>query len=311
MNRRLLIATAVIAVIVISCGKGKKPDEGAALPSAVTTIDKGFSSFIAGYTTGVVPANSSLQVVFTPEFAATIDRSRTQGLFTFTPAVKGDAEWADDVTLVFTPSKPLPPGTSFQGTLDLGKLGQAEERFRLFPLSFRTVEKNFTVTVNPVTVDPPDGNTYTLTGTVVTSDYIDGTEVEKYLSARIGRRDENIIWDHENKNIHSFSIEKINREKEERQLTVAWNGTSFGVKTKGEHVITIPASGVFTVTDIRVNAGDSKSIEIFFSDLLDAGSELDGIDHHGTLPSALCQCRGQQAACYPRRKYCRGGSGYR
>ena len=277
MNRRLLIATAVIAVIVISCGKGKKPDEGAALPSAVTTIDKGFSSFIAGYTTGVVPANSSLQVVFTPEFAATIDRSRTQGLFTFTPAVKGDAEWADDVTLVFTPSKPLPPGTSFQGTLDLGKLGQAEERFRLFPLSFRTVEKNFTVTVNPVTVDPPDGNTYTLTGTVVTSDYIDGTEVEKYLTARIGKRDENIIWDHENKNIHSFSIEKINREKEERQLTVAWNGTSFGVKTKGEHVITIPASGVFTVTDIRVNAGDSKSIEIFFSDLLDAGSELDGM----------------------------------
>ena len=113
MNRRLLIATAVtavIAVIVISCGKGKKPDEGAALPSAVTTIDKGFSSFIAGYTTGVVPANSSLQVVFTPEFAATMDRSRTQGLFSFTPAVKGNAEWADDVTLVFTPSKPLPPG---------------------------------------------------------------------------------------------------------------------------------------------------------------------------------------------------------
>ncbi len=29
--------------------------------------------------------------------------------------------------------------------------------------------------------------------------------------------------------------------------------------------------------DIKINAGDSKSLEIFFSDLLDAGSELDGM----------------------------------
>ncbi|MFZ2285664.1 MAG: MG2 domain-containing protein [Bacteroidales bacterium] len=279
MNRRLLIAAALIAVIVISCGKGKgkQPAGSDAVTSAVTVIDKGFSKFIAAYTTGVVPAGSSLQVVFTPEFAATMDRSRTQGLFTFTPSVRGDAEWADDVTLVFKPSRPLSPGTSFQGTLDLSKLGQVEERFRFFPLIFRTVEKNFTVTVNPVTVDLPDGNTYSVTGTVVTSDQIDKGEVEKYLTARVGKRDEKIVWDHDNKNIHTFSIEKISRAKEESELTLAWNGTAYGIKTKGEHIVAIPAEGVFAITDIKINTGDSKSLEIFFSDLLDAGSELDGL----------------------------------
>ncbi|MBE0679762.1 MAG: hypothetical protein IH592_13450, partial [Bacteroidales bacterium] len=225
MNRRLLLAAAVIAVIVISCGKGKQPAGSAAVSSAVTVIDKGFSKFIAAYTTGVVPAASNIQVVFTPEFAATADRSRTQGLFSFSPAIKGTAEWADDVTLVFMPSRPLSPGTSFQGTLDISKLGQVEERFRFFPLIFRTVEKNFTVSVNPVTVDLPDGNTYTLTGTVVTSDHIDKSEVEKYLTARVGKRDEKISWDHDNRNIHAFSIEKIRRAKQESELTVAWNGT--------------------------------------------------------------------------------------
>lgn len=277
MNRRLLLVAALIAVLVISCGKGKQPAGSAAVSSAVTVIDKGFSKFIAAYTTGVVPAASTFQVVFTPEFASTIDRSRTQSLFSFSPAIKGTAEWADDVTLVFKPSKPLSPGTSFQGTLDLSKLGQVEERFRFFPLIFRTVEKNFTVTVNPVRVDPPDGNTYTLTGTVVTSDHIDKVEIEKYLTARVGRRDEKIVWDHDNKNIHTFSIEKIRRAKEESELTLAWNGTAYGIKTKGEHIVAIPAEGVFSVTDIKINTGDSKSLEIFFSDLLDAGSELDGM----------------------------------
>jgi len=283
MNRRLLPVAAVVAVIAlisviaVSCGKGKQPAGSDAVSSAVTVIDKGFSKFIAAYTTGVVPASGTLQVVFTPEFAATADRSRTQGLFSFSPAIKGTAEWADDVTLVFMPSKPLVSGTSFQGTLDLSKLGQVEEQFRFFPLLFRTVEKNFTVSVNPVTVDPPEGNTYTLTGTVVTSDHIDKAEVEKYLTASVGRRDEKISWDHDNKNIHTFSIEKIRRAKEESELTVAWNGTAYGIKAKGEHIVAIPAEGVFTVTDIKINTGDSKSMEIFFSDLLDAESELDGL----------------------------------
>lgn len=266
-----------MALIVISCGKGKQSGGSAAVSSAVTVIDKGFSRFIAAYTTGVVPAAGTIQVVFTPEFATTIDRNRTQGLFSFSPAIKGTAEWADDVTLVFKPSKPLPPGTSFQGTLNLGKLGQVEEQFRFFPLIFRTIEKNFTVSVNPVTVDLPDGDTYTVTGTVATSDHIEKAEVEKYLTARIGRRNEKIAWDHDNKNIHTFSVEKIRRAKEDTELTIAWNGTAYGIKTKGEHTVTIPAEGFFTVTDIKINTGDSKSLEIYFSDLLDAGSEFEGM----------------------------------
>jgi len=280
MNRRLLLVTALVAVIVMSCGQGRK-ESGAgttgAVSPAVTVIDKGFSKFISAYTSGIVPVTGTLQVVFTPEFAATVDRGRTQGLFSFDPSVKGEAEWADDITLLFRPSKPLAPGTSYQGTLDLSKLGKVEERFRFFPLIFRTVEKNFTVSLNPVTVDLPDGNTYTLTGTLVTSDHVDNGEVEKYITARLGKRDEKITWDHSAGNIHVFSIEKIRRAKEETELTVSWNGNSYGIKAKGETTVAIPAEGVFTVTEMKINPGDSKSIEIFFSDLLDASGELDGM----------------------------------
>ncbi|MHC1731041.1 MAG: alpha-2-macroglobulin [Bacteroidales bacterium] len=286
MNRPLLQVAAFAAVVVIvaasviSCGQGKKEPgasgPGAASP-AVTVIDRGFSKYISAYTSGTVPANGTLQVVLTPEFAATANRSRTQSLFSFTPAVKGEAEWADSLTLVFKPAKPLAPGTAYQGTLDLSKLADIEERFSLFPLSFRTVEKNFTVNLNPVTVDLPDGDTYSLSGTVITADFTEDSEVEKYLTARVGKRDETIKWEHSGNNVHAFSIEKIRRAKEESTLTVSWNGNAYGIKTKGDLAVTIPAEGVFSVTDVRVSAGESKSIEIFFSDLIDATGELDGM----------------------------------
>lgn len=276
MNRQLLTVAAAVAVIIMSCGR-VSPDSSTDLPPAITVIDKGFSKFISAYTAGTVPALTTVQVVFTPGFAATVDRSRTQGLFSFTPDIKGTAEWADDITLVFRPSRPLAPGTFYQGKLDMSRLGKMEERLRFFPLAFRTVEKNFTVNLDPITVTPPDGSTYTLTGTIVTSDRIDNAEVEKYLTARTGKRDEKMTWEHGSGNIHSFKIENIGRGDDESRLTVAWNGTPFGIKTKGEIPVAIPAAGDFRVTDMKVNTGESKSIEIFFSDLLDAGGELDGM----------------------------------
>ena len=143
MNRILLSLTAVMAVIALSCGRGPQEKKGADTTSVVTVIDKGFSKYISAYTSGVVPAGSTVQIVFTPEFAATADKSKTQGLFSFTPSLKGTTEWVDDMTLLFKPSKPMEPATSYKGTLDLRKIGQVEEQLRLFPLGFSTVEKNF------------------------------------------------------------------------------------------------------------------------------------------------------------------------
>jgi uncharacterized protein YfaS (alpha-2-macroglobulin family) len=277
MNRRLLSLTVIMTVITLSCSRIAQEQKSDGVSPGVTVIDRGFSKYISAYTSGLVPARGTIQIVFTPEYAAAIDRSRTQGLFSFSPSLKGKAEWADDMTLVFIPSRPLAPATDYRGTLNLGRIGTVEERLRFFPLTFHTVEKNFTVTLNPIAGDLPDGNTYTLTGTLVTSDFTDPSEVERYITARLGRHDERIIWEHDNNNTHTFTIEKIKREKEEGELIVAWNGTPYGVRAKGEMAVTIPARGVFTVTDIRVNTGDNKSVEIFFSDLLDTGSELEGM----------------------------------
>ena len=226
MNRIFFFSAVILAVIAVSCGKGRKEEGASGAAPAVTIIDKGFSKYISAYTSGIISSGSTVQIVFTPEFAASVDKSRTQVLFSFNPSVKGTAEWADDLTLVFRPAKPLQPATSYTGTLDISRLGTVEERLRFFPLSFSTIEKNFTVSLNPVSADLPDGDTYTLTGVLVTSDYTDHAEVEKYLTVSAGKRAEKIIWEHDSNNNHSFTAEKIARQNEESEVKVAWNGNS-------------------------------------------------------------------------------------
>lgn len=281
MKQLFFSVTVLVGVLTFSCDR--KPGAAAGespvteITPTATIIDKGFGRYISAYTTGVIPANSTIQVVFTSDFAAAIDKTRTQGLFTFDPALKGTTEWIDDMTLVFRPSKPLGAGQDYKATLNLEKLSNVEERFRFFPLSFQTIEKNFTVTVNPVSCDPPSGETYTITGTVVTSDFVDKNEVEDYLTVKAGKSEENVSWEHDNGNIHTFRVEKIARGKADKDLTVTWNGTPFGVKSKGDLVLTVPAAGVFTVMDVKANTGDNKSIELVFSDIIDASSELEGI----------------------------------
>jgi hypothetical protein len=277
MNRIIFFSAVIMAVIAVSCGQGRKDAKGSGAAPAVTIIDKGFSKYISAYTSGIISSGSTVQIVFTPEFAASIDKGKTQGLFTFNPSVKGTAEWADDLTLVFRPARPLQPATHYTGNLDISRLGTVEEQLRFFPLSFTTIEKNFTVTLNPVSADLPDGDTYTLTGVLVTSDYTDPAEVEKYLTVSAGKREEKVIWEHDSNNNHTFTVEKIARQTEESELKVAWNGNSYGIKAKGEFPVTIPAKGRFTVTDLKVSTGESKSVEIFFSDLIDPEFELEGV----------------------------------
>ena len=72
-----------IFIAAVSCGhkenkllnKLKKDKSGEYI--ANIPLDKGFSEFITGYTSGIVPSNSAIEIRFTPEFASKADKSAT------------------------------------------------------------------------------------------------------------------------------------------------------------------------------------------------------------------------------------------
>ncbi len=294
-----LFLSLVLILGTTTCVRDTKELPVRVINEALTVLDQGFSNYISAYTSGIISSSSIIEVVFTKEFAAIADRSRTSSLFSFSPSLKGTAEWIDDITLVFRPSEPMKPGISYRGKLNLGRLGAREEKLTSFPLYVRTIDKNFTVRLDPVKCQLPDGALYTVKGTVTTSDFISPDEVEKYVTAREGRHDEIIRWEHNNSNTHSFYIEDLERSKENRNLTVSWNGTHYGARSKGESDVSIPAEGLFTATDLRVKGSDARSVEVTFSDQLNASADLEGLVRLQPEHSLICEVEGNRLVIIP------------
>ena len=274
----------LILILVTSCGS---KDNKALRPVGIQTnetvpsnipLDKGFSEYITGYTSGIIPANSAVEIRFTPEFAAKANKSAS-GLFVFDPLIKGKTEWKDATTLVFTPSRLLDPGKTYTGRLNLGKLSEVKERLKIFPIKIQTLKKDFRVTTGALECSSADGDSYLLNGEIIASDYIEPLEAESYLEAKTGRKKMEISWDHSTNLIHKFTVTGITRAEKAQELILTWDGKQAGVKKKGSSKVIIPPSGEFSIINVIAVAGESQRIDIVFSDPVDASRETEGLIH--------------------------------
>ncbi|MCX6259950.1 MAG: MG2 domain-containing protein [Bacteroidia bacterium] len=272
----------LFAILVSSCGKTEKPPVKLALKKpkdlseVIIPIDKGFSEYISGYTSGIISVNSQIEIRFTPELAAKANKQTPAGLFMFEPVIRGKAEWTDDVTLTFKPAKTLDPGTVYSGKLNLDRLTEVKESLKTFPIRFQTIKKDFIVTTGALE-SSEEGNKYSLHGQITASDYIASEEVEAYLQAKMGRKKMVVMWDHSDGLIHKFNVLDIFRSDKSQKLELSWDGAQAKVKQKGTASVNIPPSGEFSVIDLITGQGENQNIDIIFSDPVDASQETEGL----------------------------------
>ena len=279
-------------VILLAASCGPKDDKTSKQPlirtqespQAILPLDKGFSEYISSYTSGIVPVNAVIEIRFTTEFAAKANKEATTGIFSFDPAIKGKTEWTDDNTLVFTPAKLLESGKTYTGEMNLSRLGEVQERLKVFPIRLLTLKKDFSITTGTLECSVGEENTYILNGNLTASDFIEPAEAESYLTAKLEKRKLGIKWDHSDNLVHKFSVEGIVRTEKSQELTLEWDGTSLGANQKGSSVLNIPPSGEFVVMDVRTQLGENQKVEVLFSDPLDPAQELDGLIY--LIPSA-------------------------
>ena len=265
--KKSLFAVFILVIVMSSCGKlGKKND--------TLVINKAFDQYITAFTSGVISSHDALQVVFKPDFAATINKSNTKDIFSFSPSIKGTTEWIDDIKLVFKPDKPMSSATSYTGKMNLGKLAKVDKSLSSFPISFMTLTKAFSVNIDPLVCELPSGDSYSLEGDVLTSDIIENKDIESFFSFNLGGKNLQAQWSHGNNN-HTFTLTNITRTDKDQKLEINWNGNAAGVKEKGEKTIEVPAKGRFFITGVEVNAGEN--IIIAFSNLLDPSKEINGL----------------------------------
>ncbi|MDX9811800.1 MAG: MG2 domain-containing protein, partial [Bacteroidales bacterium] len=262
-------------------------------------LDRGFSGYITGYTSGIISAGSVIEVRFTPEFAARAAGKIPPGLLTFEPALRGKTEWLDETTLVFTPSRLPEPGKDYSGTLNLGLLADVEERLTEFPLRFRTRTKDFTVTPGALECISDEGDEYVLHGELIASDYIPAGETESYLKSRLGRKQLKITWDHSADPVHSFTVGGIVRTDREQKLELEWNGSTGGIRRKGSMPLSIPGKKEFVVVDVIVIPGGNNRLDIVFSDPVDAAQDFEGLIWFGPDIALTTSVRSNIVSIFP------------
>jgi uncharacterized protein YfaS (alpha-2-macroglobulin family) len=284
MKAARILFLLMTLILIASCGSKEKPPVKLILKKAPDLselnipVDKGFSEFITGYTSGIVSVNTAIEIRFTPEFAAGVKRQTPVGLFSFEPMVRGKAEWTDNVTLTFKPNKPLDPGKLYNIKINLEKLAEVKENLRVFPIRIRTIRKDFIVTAGTLE-SSQEGDKYTLNGEITASDYVPSQEVEAYLQAKTGRKKLTVVWNHSDMLVHKFSVTGIERTDKPHKVDILWDGNFAGVRQKGEFSVNIPRSGEFTVIDLQINREDGQSIDIVFSDPVDSKQEKEGLIH--------------------------------
>ena len=294
----------LLLIFICSCRNQEKPaaklqfKKSQAIEEISIPVDKGFSKYISGYTSGSVSVNTTFEIRFTPEFASIAGKGLPNGLFVFEPAIRGKAEWKDNLTLVFKPAKILEPETIYTGQFLLEKLAPVEESLKVFPLRIRTLKKDFTVLTGALE-SSPEGNKYTLYGEIEASDYIPSNEVESYLRAKLERKKLDITWDHSDLHIHRFSVINIIRTDKPQKLELDWDGTQKKVRQKGSSLINIPPAGEFSIIDLIVDQGDNPSVNVIFSDPLDGSQEKEGLIRLGNSSGTSLSVNSNIVSLFP------------
>jgi alpha-2-macroglobulin len=242
-------------------------------------VDPAFGKHISAYTAGMISRGSTIKIQLTEDYKGKVlNNEELSDLFSFYPAVKGVAVWADSRTLEFIPEKPLEPNVFYTSGFHLGKLTKVEDRFRLFKFQFSVIPQTLKVELYGVsTPDYYHPENLELSGKINTTDREDSALIKKTITVTLNGKTLPVTWGYCRDRSFNFTIYDIARSENPGTLVVSWNGKPLGSEQTGFKKFEIPSLADFKPVEIKVRQSPDQMIEINFSDPLLAGQNLNGI----------------------------------
>ena len=269
--RTLLTLVTLLSALFFSCTKSVKDE---AYLQAV-------ARYINAYTSGSIGRTDAILVRFVdPAVGQDKVGQKVPGdWFSVSPAIPGDAVWADDRTIKLQPSEPLAYGKRYTGTVALGKIfGKVPKEAAEFEFEFSIREIAFEVVTDGLrTTDDPKRQQ--LIGRIFTSDPADAGALEKVLTAKQGNNTLPVQWTHtDDGRTHEFVVSDVARSNMRSKVVLSWSGDALGLSGKtGSLEQVVPALDEFTVLNARVVQQDEQYVLLNFSDPIQAAQTLDGL----------------------------------
>ena len=292
--KKVLIAFLAVSVI-LSCGGSVKEE---------ISNNQAFSSFISGYTAGLVSRESSVRLKLTESLGDEYDMSKPfdKKVFSFSPSIDGETRWVDNRTLEFIPSKELEQGTTYTVNFHLNELKEVSKELETFVFKFRTLSQNFEVTRYGLTT-PSQSNRgiQELEGIISFADIVDSAAVKKGFSAIQGGKNLPIELTAIGNNEFRFVIGKIGRaKKKDSELEIMLKGSAVGVDKDYEEKVIVYSQQSFKVTEATVIQSPQQYVKIHFSDPLQANQNLNGLITIDNRSAQEYVIEGHDIKVYPR-----------
>jgi alpha-2-macroglobulin len=267
-----------------------------------STVDPAFSKYIESYTTGIISKESAIRIRLAGEVQTTHAQNEelADGIFDFSPTIKGKAYWVDARTIEFRPEGKLDPDKNYSADFKLKKIVNVPSEFEDFKFGFQTVKPDFTVTFTGLQTET---NTATdkmkLTGVIQTADNEDEASIEKIISINFPSP-VTVKWVHNSvTKTHQFTVDGLTREQDKvNPLTVNWDGSSLNVDKKGNQEFQVPAIGDFKVLDIKAVQDQDQYVLVQFSDAIKVGQELNGLVGINNVADAAYTIEGSTVKVY-------------
>ena len=259
---------AAAALLALSCGNG---GEGADNP------DAGFVDYVEAYTGGLVSETSSIKI----EFASTPDTSvPADGLFSFSPSLKGEARWVGSKMIEFVPEEgQLKQGREYRGKFSLDKVfGVEVPKLRTFEFTFRVAPKRASLVIDGVKILRQSPEIASVEGRLMLSESLPEDEVARmlYPDGGSGAAEVSLKAGSE-AGVYEFSVSPVNRRTEDDRLTIVFDGHSSGFEKTVSAEVTIPGTDGFKVLSAKKNDGVEPYIQVVLSQPLDPLADLSGM----------------------------------
>jgi len=271
---------ALLAVIVVTIFAMvyflwlKKPN------NETNKIDPGFTSYISGFTSGIISNQSTIRIILMDAVPNVEDNTEaTKELFSISPGIKGQTIWINNRTVEFRPEKRFSAGERYSVNFKLGKIIQVPSKFQNFEFDFQIIKQSFSTTISGI---KPYIKTklekQQLAGIVNTADYVELEEIQNLLEASQNGNVLPVNWiSSSDGKTHNFQVDSVIRTNEQQVVKLKWNGKSIGVDSKSVDKIDIPSLSDFKIMNIRVTQQPSQFITLSFSDPLDERQDLNGL----------------------------------
>uniref|UniRef100_UPI00404AF52D alpha-2-macroglobulin family protein n=1 Tax=Flavobacterium sp. TaxID=239 RepID=UPI00404AF52D len=237
-----------------------------------------YKDYILNFSSGLVSAKTDFRVVLAFDKKEwTPNQELDSDLFTINPSVEGKVVVLSSNTVAFIPKEKLKQDTEYQITFHLEEVKDVPNKLEEFNFTLKTIKQDFLI--NTLDLQSYSKDFQYLNATISFSDDMDLESAAKIIKVKQGDKNLKIKFDKEvsNPREYKFVIDSIQRQVEDSNINILWNGSVIDVDQNGSVKFEIPGKNNFKILSAKIQEDNAQVLWINFSDPIKKGQNLDGL----------------------------------